>query len=407
MHFVPIISTLRRHKTAALLIVLEIALTCAIVCNAVFLIRNRLQRMDKASGVAESEIVDFRIAGIGVKQNEIAQTTQDLAALRAIPGVKLVASTNMVPLGGSSWNNNISLDPDQLGSSANAALYMGTDDLVETLGVKIIAGRDFTPDEYQNFDDVMKQKATYGSVIVTKGLAERLFPGQNALGKQVYSWGKASSQTIVGIVDRLARPNDVNGVELTDCAVIAPIRTAYTVGAHYLMRVQPGTGPEVLKQAETVLMKLDPARLVLGKKTFPEIRADYFKEDRAMAFLLVGVSVALLVITGLGIVGLASFWVQQRTRQIGIRRALGATRSNILHYFQTENFILATAGIALGMGLAYAINLWLMHKYQVPRLPATFLPVGAGLLWVLGQLAVLGPAMRAAMIAPASATRSV
>jgi putative ABC transport system permease protein len=407
MHFVPILSTLRRHKTAALLIVLEIALTCAIVCNAVFLIRNRLQRMDKASGVAESEIVDFRIAGIGVKQNEIAQTTQDLAALRAIPGVKLVASTNMVPLGGSSWNNNISLDPDQLGSSANAALYMGTDDLVETLGVKIIAGRDFTPDEYQNFDDVMKQKATYGSVIVTKGLAERLFPGQNALGKQVYSWGKASSQTIVGIVDRLARPNDVNGVELTDCAVIAPIRTAYTVGAHYLMRVQPGTGPEVLKQAETVLMKLDPARLVLGKKTFPEIRADYFKEDRAMAFLLVGVSVALLVITGLGIVGLASFWVQQRTRQIGIRRALGATRSNILHYFQTENFILATAGIALGMGLAYAINLWLMHKYQVPRLPATFLPVGAGLLWVLGQLAVLGPAMRAAMIAPASATRSV
>jgi putative ABC transport system permease protein len=126
-----------------------------------------------------------------------------------------------------------------------------------------------------------------------------------------------------------------------------------------------------------------------------------------MAFLLVGVSLALLVITGLGIVGLASFWVQQRTRQIGIRRALGATRSNILRYFQTENFILATVGIVVGMGLAYAINLWLMHKYQVPRLPGSYLPIGAALLWALGQLAVLGPAMRASMIAPATATRSV
>jgi len=405
MHFVPILSTLRRHKTAALLVVLEIALTCAIVCNAVFLIRNRLQRMDKDTGVAETEVVDFRIAGIGVKQNEMAQTVQDMAALRAIPGVKFVASTNMIPLGGSTWNTGVSLNADQTGAT-NSAVYVGTEDLVETLGVRIIAGRDFTPDEYQDYDAVMKEKVHYGSVIVTKGLAERMYPGQHALGKPLYTWGK-QPQTIVGIVERLARPNDDNGADITDCAFIAPVRPAYTVGAHYLMRVEPGRGHQILDQAETALMKLDPVRLVFGKKTFAEVRAEYFKEDRAMAFLLVGVSVALLVITGLGIVGLASFWVQQRTRQIGIRRALGATRSNILHYFQIENFILATIGIVLGMALAYAVNLWLMHKYQVPRLPGTFLPIGAALLWLLGQLAVLGPAMRASMIAPATATRSV
>jgi putative ABC transport system permease protein len=119
------------------------------------------------------------------------------------------------------------------------------------------------------------------------------------------------------------------------------------------------------------------------------------------------VSLALLIITALGVVGLASFWVQQRTRQIGIRRALGATRRDILRYFQTENFILATLGIILGMVLAYAINLWLMDKYEVPRLPAPFLPIGAVMLWGLGQLAVLGPALRASLIPPATATRTV
>jgi putative ABC transport system permease protein len=123
--------------------------------------------------------------------------------------------------------------------------------------------------------------------------------------------------------------------------------------------------------------------------------------------MLVIVCVALLVVTALGIVGLASFWVQQRTKQIGVRRALGATRGQILRYFQTENFLLATLGIVLGMLLAYAINQLLMGKYELPRLPAIYLPVGAVVLWLLGQVAVLGPARRAAAVPPAVATRSV
>ena len=126
-----------------------------------------------------------------------------------------------------------------------------------------------------------------------------------------------------------------------------------------------------------------------------------------MAWLLVAVIVALLVVTALGIVGLASFWVAQRTKQIGVRRALGATRGQVLRYFQTENFLLATVGIALGMLMAYGINLMLMDRYELPRLPAMYLPVGAVALWLLGQVAVFGPARKAASVPPAVATRSV
>ncbi|MFO7340384.1 MAG: FtsX-like permease family protein, partial [Lysobacteraceae bacterium] len=127
---------------------------------------------------------------------------------------------------------------------------------------------------------------------------------------------------------------------------------------------------------------------------------------RSMAWLLGTVCVALLLVTALGIIGLASFWVQQRTKQIGVRRALGATRGQILRYFQTENFLLATVGILLGMVLAFAINQVLMGRYDLARLPLWYLPVGAVLLWGLGQLAVLPPARRAASIPPATATRS-
>ena len=124
-----------------------------------------------------------------------------------------------------------------------------------------------------------------------------------------------------------------------------------------------------------------------------------------MAGMLVGVIVALLLVTSLGIVGLASFWVQQRRRSIGIRRAIGATRGDILRYVQTENFLIVSGGIVLGMLLAYALNLWLMKYYELPRLPLLYLPVGAGLLWLLGQGAVFGPALRAAAVPPVVATR--
>jgi putative ABC transport system permease protein len=126
-----------------------------------------------------------------------------------------------------------------------------------------------------------------------------------------------------------------------------------------------------------------------------------------MIGLLIASALGLLFVTALGITGLANFWVQQRRRSIGIRRAIGATRGDILRYFQTENFLIVTGGILLGVLLAFALNLALMTHYELPRLPLYYLPIGALLLWALGQLAVLGPALRAAAVPPVVATRSV
>jgi putative ABC transport system permease protein len=190
-------------------------------------------------------------------------------------------------------------------------------------------------------------------------------------------------------------------------AMFMPVDTPFNVGGNYLIRIDPTYRDSLLAAIESTMTRVHANRIFLEKQTFAEVRTKYFRKDRSMAYLLVGVSVALLIITALGVIGLASFWVQQRTRQIGVRRALGATKRDIVHYFQLENFILATIGIVLGMVLAYGINLWLMDTYGVARLPAEFLPVGALLLWLLGQVAVLGPALRAAGIPPAIATRSV
>ena len=98
--------------------------------------------------------------------------------------------------------------------------------------------------------------------------------------------------------------------------------------------------------------------------------------------------------------------MQGRRRQIGIRRALGATRGSILRYFQLENFLIVTAGVVTGMFAAYGVNAWLMQHYELSRLPMYYLPIGAIGLWVLGQLSVLSPALRAMRVPPALATKA-
>ena len=409
MELRPILSTLLRHKTAAALIVLEIALSCAIICNALFLIGQRVDRLNLTSGVAENEVVRVQLTGIGEDDNAEALTRSDLALLRGLPGVKAASVTNQVPFVNSSWNTSVNMTKDQKQPTMNATVYMGDEQFLDTLGPRLVAGRNFSADEFVEWSalDAPDSKVSIPSVIITQSMADKLFPGQSAIGKSFYSWGDNPIR-VVGVVDHLVRPSDQGGAVEHEYTMIFPIHVPFSMGGNYLLRTDPARRAEVLKAAVTALEKNGPNRIILtdNTKTMEELRADYYRQDRAMVWMLVAVIIALLVVTALGIVGLASFWVQQRTKQIGVRRALGATRGQILRYFQTENFLLATIGIVLGMLLAYAINQLLMGKYELPRLPLLYLPVGAVLLWLLGQIAVYGPARKAASVPPAVATRS-
>ena len=326
MHIGPILSTLRRHKITAFLLVVEIALTCAIVCNAVFLISQRLERMKMPSGVAEHQLVMVQVTNTAPVKDAIARSAADLAALRRIPGVRKATLASQVPFTNSSSNSSIKLDPKQKLPTLNATQYMG-EDLIGTFGVQLVAGRNFRPDEYMDFDTVIHNmdllRTRTPTVIITRPMAERLWPGQSPLGKQLYM-GPISVR-VVGVVKDLVRPSLFLGDNAAQWSMIFPLRRDVNDASRYVLRTDPNDRQRVMAAAVKVLRKLDPHRIILEKKTFDQIRADFFRNDRAMAGTLLGVIIALLTVTALGIVGLASFWVAQRRRTIGVRRALGAT----------------------------------------------------------------------------------
>jgi putative ABC transport system permease protein len=407
----PIFTTLRRHKFTACLLILEIALTCAIICNAIFLINQRLESMRVVSGVAEQELVYVKTAYIGARPDAPARVAADVSALRSISGVRAATLVDQLPFDGGSDNVGLRLTLDQREDTLNAAMYYG-EDLLHVLGAKLVEGRDFRPEEYAPMYKVAEalDKGELGDVpmptIISRAAADRLWPGQEALGKQVYI-GRNVPLTVVGVVGTLVRPSEFQMAKGPQYSMVVPIQESTAEGSVYVLRTAPQDRDRVLKAAVVKLMALDPNRIVLEKGAMEQHRRDFFQNDRAMATILVAVCIAMLIITALGIVGLASFWVSQRNHSIGVRRALGATRSNILNYFQTENFLLTTMGIVFGMVLAYGINLFLIVHYELPRLPLIYLPIGAALLWLIGQCAVLGPAMRAAAVPPVVATRSV
>ncbi len=412
MHLRPILASLRHHKLTAMLLSLQVALTCAIVCNVVFMVANRVQRISIPTGIAEDALSVIHSRGIEKDENAQAQHAADLAALRAIPGVTSVAAVSYaLPLNQSESSYGTCPDKqalDRMMQSQSAqgagclqpAVFDGTPGLVDTLSLRLVSGRGFRSDDY-----VTGYKNKPAVAIITFALAQHLYPGQQALGKNMYVGDKIIR--VVGIVDRLLRSN-LRKPGMDYDSMLWP-QLPDSSGVTYVLRSAPEDREHVLKAASATLVKVNPNRLLDPKqmRTYTQIRDAYFQRDTTMIGLLIASALGLLFVTTLGITGLANFWVQQRRRSIGIRRAIGASRGDILRYFQAENFLIVSGGIVLGMVMAYGLNLLLMTHYELPRLPLYYLPIGALVLWGLGQLAVLGPALRAAAVPPVVATRSV
>jgi putative ABC transport system permease protein len=160
-----------------------------------------------------------------------------------------------------------------------------------------------------------------------------------------------------------------------------------------------------MKEAEAAITK-QPGMMVISNESMETNRFDLYRNDRAIAWMLSTVTVLLLLVTGSGIVGMATLWVNQRRKQIGVRRALGARKVDILRYFIMENFIITSGGVVAGLVLAVALNQLLVSQLELTKLPIGYLAFGSLVLWLVGVASVYAPAWRASGISPAIATRS-
>jgi len=402
MGFGPMMSSLMRSKTGPMLVALQVAVTLAIVINSLYIVLQRIEKINRDTGMDVENVIIAYVRGFGDHFDVVDSVRNDTKLLRSIPGVSAVSITNQVPLSGSGSGTGLRAIPDETIDAAPAGRYTWSDTGLDALGVELTRGRNFYPEEIEY---VLPEGTSpeQDSILVTQSLADELFPDDDALGKTVY-WGGMEPSIIVGIIGHM-HGSWVGWDKLTN-VVIQPGIYAYTTNK-FMIRVEPGMRDELMPIIEQQLGESNRQRVVKSIRSLEEIAARSYRRDRGMAIIL-GIVITLLVgLTTLVVVGLSSFHVTQRTKQIGTRRALGAKKKDIIKQFMLENWIITTAGAVLGTVLTVAVAYWLETSFSLPRLDWDYLPIGIATLWILSTLAVIEPARRAASVPPAVATRSV
>lgn len=407
-----LLSALWRNKTGPILVAAQVALTLAVVVNMAYIVTQKLDDANKPTGLDLNNTFWIAAEANTSDYNFSAAVKEDLAYLNSLPGVVAASPVNNVPQTFSNMDLQFAADPQTLlnpNGGEFGTVYFGTDKLLDALGLKLVAGRNFETSA------VMPPAADFGAamaawapeMIVTQVLAKKLFPKGDALGKTVYAGLINKPAVIIGIVGQMrANPVPSQYEQFATQVVILPI-TPPGPNAHYVVRAKPGRRDQLMAQVDKSFADLQPGRFIERLEALDRTAEDARQGYRASAIILSVATFLVVIVTVIGIVGLAAFSVASRTKQLGTRRAIGARKYHILRYFLVENWIITTGGVVLGCLLALVAGVQLSRMYMIPQLPLYYLVGGVLLLWVIGLLAVLIPALRAASISPAVATRTV
>ncbi|MCL1137768.1 ABC transporter permease [Shewanella pneumatophori] len=398
----PILSMLMRSKSGPLLLLVQIILSVAIVANASFIITERVGLMSRDSGIAESEVFDLTIYNFDGAIDPNKQNLIDVEIIRNLDGVKAATSSSMTPLSGGGWASNFTYgsSEEDRKETPNAALYYGDEQMISTLGLKLVEGRNFHPDEVSSGGPELANSA-----IVSADFAKDTFADESAVGQIMYR-GNIGEQSIkiIGVVERL-QGAWVDHDNLNRSVILnVELGSSFT---RFLVRADESAIADLKEAIPAALHKEHPNRVVRGFTTIKEHRNRSYRDHELMATVLSMMVVLLLLITSLGLAGMVMFNVERRTKQIGTRRALGAKKRDIVSFFLVENYLICLTGGCLGALIALQLGQQLMTLYSLPKLELIYPIVTVAGLLVLTTIAVILPAQKAARISPATATRSV
>lgn len=406
-----LLSAMWRNRTGPILVAAQVAITLAVVVNVGYIVQLRMTNVAEPTGFDVPNIFWVTSQAYTPEYNHAVTVQADLDYLQSLPGVIAAATTSSIPQGFGSSSLPFAAEPDvfEKGGGTGGIIYFGSAKLIETLGVKLIAGRSFDASAVRPpAADGREMFGNWSSeVVITENLARKLFPNGDALGKTLHAGLVNKPATIVGIIE-WAQHNPIMGTaaEYFRTVVMLPA-VAPGPSTAYLVRTEPGRRDATMARVEKEMADMHPGRYLASMETLATTVERQRRSTRTSIVTLSIVAIFVLGVTMVGIVGLAAFTVATRTKQLGTRRAIGATKFQILRYFLVENAIITSIGVVTGALLALAVGLKLSEIYATPRLPLFYIVGGIVILLIVGQLSVLIPARRGASISPAIATRTV
>lgn len=394
----------RRRAVRGGLVVAEVGLAFALLAGAGVLVRSldRLMQVDAGFDPEHLITMEVQASGPAYAENEVVWVMLDrlLEAVGAVPGVELVAHASQVPLGGNFDGYGVFREDKPPANPADAPYaqrYLVSADYLATMEIHLLRGRGLTPADRTGASPV---------VLINDAFARGYWPGEDPIGKRVRVGGRDSPyRTIVGIV------GDVRHVSLDETLgyqMYVPETQWPWASTGVVLVVRAAAGVEdLIPRMRTAMWSVDRTLAISSVTTMDAlVRGTTAQRRFAMVVFELFAAVAL-VLAAAGIYGVLAASMAHRTREFGIRAALGATRQGILTLAMGQGLRLAGAGLLLGWAGAFALSRTLRGLlYQVT--PADPVTLGAVTL-ILGSVALaaaLGPAWRAARVDPAATLKT-
>ncbi|HEY0876280.1 MAG TPA: ABC transporter permease [Vicinamibacterales bacterium] len=394
-------SASRGKRTRATFVVVEVALALVLLVGAGLLIRSFARLMDVDTGFDTSQTLAMRVSLPQSQYREPAQRIQFFDRLferiDALPGVQSSGAVSFLPLAGlgaATGYEVVGLPSPPLGQEPVADVRVITNDYFESLGIPLLRGR--------LFDERLASDAQ-NKIIVNETLARRHWPNEDPIGRRLkVSWNDDREDEIIGVA------GDVRLAELETEARATTYwpyaRNAYTA---MTLTVRTVNGTSTIPSIRAILRELDPDLALADVRTMDEVVSRSVAQRRLMMIMLALFAAAALLLAAVGIYGVIAYSVTQRTQEIGIRLALGATRGDVLRMVVGQAAWLAAAGILIGAFAAYLLSSLMADLlFQVtPFDPPTFGAVALVLLAV-ALLASYVPGRRATRVDPVVALRA-
>ncbi|MEN0039134.1 MAG: FtsX-like permease family protein [Cellvibrio sp.] len=395
-----IIKSLWRNKTGPLLIIIQLSLTIAVVSTALFVVSERIAKIERPSGMIEEEIFNMWMRQNSSDSDMEHIVKRDMDIIRAMPGVIDAAPVSNIPVSGGGSATSLYKSPEEKLTDFNTAIYEMTDHGLPTLGLVLIEGRNFNANEVNFFAQENAPEQTVA--IITKELAGKMFPDESAVGKAVYMGNV--QLTIIGVVERLMGPWP-DSEYATSATIIPEIIKDNTI--NYLVRANSEQRNEIMLSLVEKLRSIDSTRLISDEKSVMQIKRETYTSDYAMIKILSFVIFLLTFVNALGIFGLTTFWVTQRRKQIGIRRALGSTKAGVMRYFMLENVTLVVFSAIVGSAIAYVNSSYMARTHGTELLRIEYVLITVVFLLLVTLLAAYSPVRRGAQISPVEAVSNV
>ncbi len=391
-----------KHRSRGLLVVAEVALALMVLVGAGLMIQSFLRLRHVGAGFNENNVLTFAVILPRAKYPEAPQRADFfhslLTRVRALPGVESAAATATLPLSGDGWGRSLTVEGYPVLSVGQAPMIQHTvvsPGYFHTLGIPIIAGRDFN-----DWDTTDSEKVT----IVDERLARTYWPNESAIGKRVRFGPPEANEpwhTVVGVVGAVRHQRlDAE----TRKSVYLPHGEISVGGLSIVVRAKDPLNLAAAVRSQ--VKEMDPDLPVVSLMTMEDVVSQSIWQNRLYAILFSVFAGIALLLSAVGIYGVISYSVLQRTQEIGIRLALGAQLKDVLRLVLRGGLALAVIGVGIGIAGALALTRLLSSLlFNVAPTDATTFIAVSGILLFVALIACYIPARRATKVDPLVALR--